>query len=196
MRPRKSTGHGLWSGLRFTVNAQDIPSYVKVVSGVVVSISAFGARMSLSHRRVVYHQPHSSFAPQVIIGDPSGFPYENDLSVSKGEFGSIGVWGDTTRATPRLRTFSASKRSCLFPREKRILHREYLRQNCIANCYRKFVQSNCHCSLDFIYYQIKVSNGEIAAAGSNQVAYTDPARVSVKKTGGCVGGKRGFKLDS
>lgn len=99
---------------------------------------------------------------QVIIGDPSGFPFENDLFVSNGKTGNIGVWGDAVITTNRLQKLSISNRRCLFPHEERILHRGYLRQNCIANCYRNFVQSHCKCSLDFIYYQIETINGIIS----------------------------------
>lgn len=97
---------------------------------------------------------------QVIVGDPSGFPFENDLFVSDGKLANIGVSGDAVITTDRLLNMPTSKRPCLFPNEGRILHRGYLRQNCIANCYRKFVQSRCKCSLNFIYYQIETHDGK------------------------------------
>lgn len=125
MRPRRTAGHGPWSGIRFSVRAQQIPHYVNAKPGVVV-----------------------------IVGDPSGFPFENDVFVGNGKIGHIGVRGDAVFTTDRLQKLPVSKRRCLFPDEGRTLFRGYLRQNCIANCYRKFVQANCKCSLDFIYYQI------------------------------------------
>jgi hypothetical protein len=174
-RPRKASGHGPWTGLRFTVNAQDIPSFVNVQPGIVVSNvtsvlivysslnEAFSNLRRNTRSRTLALRTFcivSLFFRQVLIGDPSGFPYENDLSIPRGKFGSIGVWGDTIQATPRLRTLAQSQRSCTFSRERRVLHRGYLRQNCIANCYRHLVQSNCHCSLDFIYFQTKAFNSK------------------------------------
>lgn len=38
VRPRRTAGHGLYTGLRFTVKSQIIPPYVKVKSGIVVSV--------------------------------------------------------------------------------------------------------------------------------------------------------------
>lgn len=38
IRPRRTAGHGPWTGLRFVVKSQNIPSYINIKSGVIVSI--------------------------------------------------------------------------------------------------------------------------------------------------------------
>lgn len=146
IRPRPAAGHGPLRGLRFSVKLQKIPPYVNAKSGVVVSF----CHDCVILRTIAFRVHHF----QVMIGDPSGFPFENDLFVPSGKRAEIGVSGDTLITTKRLERLAIAKRSCLFPHEKRVLHRGYLRQNCIANCYRSFVQSRCKCYLDFIYYQI------------------------------------------
>ncbi|KAL1450018.1 hypothetical protein WDU94_002480, partial [Cyamophila willieti] len=134
LRPRRAADHGPWSGLRVTVEVDEIPNDVHTKRGVYI-----------------------------IITDPSNHPFESGLFVPVNSLGDIAVWGDAIRPTERVAELPRHKRSCLFAGDEKKLSRGYLRENCNVQCIQDAMLSICGCVPHFVFYILQEDKARLPA---------------------------------
>ncbi|XP_066903686.1 uncharacterized protein [Halyomorpha halys] len=90
---------------------------------------------------------------EVIVSDPKAFPQGTYVTVPDGVLGNLAVWGDSIHTRPEVRSLSMNIRDCVFEDEDfgQHLRKEYNQENCIYECYRKYVIKYCGCVPDFLF---------------------------------------------